>query len=135
MASDTATKDSLGPPSGGAPPQPPGPPDQACDASRSSSEIAGNQSDNQADDQTDMPPGGQHRRPQTPKRDVDLTGLLMPAEKHELGMLVAKITDGMQRHIYRVFDSTGIDTPKDSPPSFWSKLPANLRDLTLSLGG
>lgn len=81
-----------------------------------------------------MPPGG-HRRPHTPKREADLSGLLNGAEKHELSMLTAKITDGMQRQIYRVFDSTGVDTPKDSPPSFWSKLPANLRDFTLSVGG
>ncbi|KAH8903947.1 DUF726-domain-containing protein [Coniochaeta sp. PMI_546] len=81
-----------------------------------------------------MPPAG-HRRPHTPKREADLSSLLNGAEKHELNMLIAKITDGMQRQIYRVFDSTGVDTPKDSPPSFWSKLPANLRDFTLGVGG
>jgi hypothetical protein len=41
----------------------------------------------------------------------------------------------MQRQIYRVYDSTGVDSPKDSPPSFWSKLPANLRDFTLGVSG
>jgi hypothetical protein len=81
-----------------------------------------------------MPPGG-NRRPQTPKREADLSGLLNGTEKHELTMLIAKITDGMQRQIYRVFDSTGVDTPKDTPPSFWSKLPANLRDFSLNVGG
>lgn len=127
MAGDT--KDSLPPPSGDAADA-----DPSWEASRSSSEHTGNRSDNQTDDQADMPPAG-HRRPHTPKREADLSSLLNGAEKHELSMLIAKITDGMQRQIYRVFDSTGVDTPKDSPPSFWSKLPANLRDFTLGVGG
>lgn len=123
------TKDKLPPPSGDAAVSKP-----SYDAPRTSSENAGNQSDNLTDVQTDMPPGG-NRRPHAPKREADLSGLLNGAEKHELSMLIAKITDGMQRQIYRVFDSTGVDTPKDSPPSFWSKLPSNLRDFTLSVGG
>jgi hypothetical protein len=135
MAGDT--KESLPPPSGDA-----AVPDPSYEASRSSTENAGNpsdcqtgnQSDNPTDEQTDMPPGG-NRRPHTPKREADLSGLLNGAEKHELSMLIAKITDGMQRQIYRVFDSTGVDTSKDSPPSFWSKLPSNLRDFTLGVGG
>lgn len=131
MAGDT--KDSLPPPSGDAAVAEP-----SLDTARSSSENTpaentGNQSDNQTDDQTDMPPGGRGR-PHTPKREADLSGLLNGAEKHELSMLIAKITDGMQRQIYRVFDSTGVDEPKDEPPSFWSKLPANLRDFTLGVG-
>ncbi|KAB5585358.1 hypothetical protein GE09DRAFT_1233748 [Coniochaeta sp. 2T2.1] len=132
------TKDTLPPPSGDAAVS-----DLNIDTAPSSPENPGspsgkqadsNQSDNQAaEDQTDMPPGGRGR-PHTPKREADLSGLLNGAEKHELSMLIAKITDGMQRQIYRVFDSTGVDTPKDSPPSFWSKLPANLRDFTLGVG-
>lgn len=123
------TKDSLPQPSGAAAVA-----DPSYEASRSSSDNAGNQSDNLTDEQTDMPPGG-NRRLHPPKREADLSGLLNGAEKHELSMLIAKIIDGMQRQIYRVFDSTGVDTPKDSPPSFWSKLPSNLRDFTLSVGG
>lgn len=124
MAGDT--KDLSRPPAGDPPAA-----KQSWETSRSSSEN--NQSDQQAEDQPDMPPGG-HRRPHTPKREADLSGFLTGNEKHELSMLVSKITDGMQRQIYRVFDSTGVDTPDDQPSGFWGKLPANLRDLSLSMG-
>lgn len=103
---------------------------QSLEASRSSSDN-NYQSDSQTEEQPDMPPGAGSRRPRTPKREADLSGFLTGNEKHELSMLIAKITDGMQRQIYRVFDSTGVDNSKDSPPSFWSKLPASLRDFSL----
>lgn len=105
---------------------------QSWETSRSSSDN--NQSDQQSEDQPDMPPGGNSRRPQTPKREADLSGFLNGNEKHELSLLVAKVTDGMQRNILRVFDSTGIDTTEEEPSGFWGKLPANLRDLSLSMG-
>ncbi|KAL1881979.1 hypothetical protein VTK73DRAFT_3308 [Phialemonium thermophilum] len=80
----------------------------------------------------EMPPGGS-RRPRTPRREVDLSSVLTAGEKNELSLLVSKITDRMQQQITRVFDATGVGDPqKNSPPSFWSKLPANLRDLSLS---
>lgn len=126
MAADT--KDSAKLPTGAGDP-PAG--KQSWETSRSSSDN--NQSDQQTDDQLDMPPGG-HRRPHTPKREADLSGFLTSNEKHELSQLVSKITDGMQRQIYRVFDSTGVDKSPEESSSFWGKLPASLRDLSLSAG-
>ncbi|KAK0705023.1 hypothetical protein B0H67DRAFT_498366 [Lasiosphaeris hirsuta] len=85
------------------------------------------------DDSTvDMAPGGK-QRPNTPKREVDLSSLLTVAERNELVSFVAKATDTVQKQICQVFDSTGIiDNPGLSRISYWSKLPAHLRDLSLS---
>ncbi|KAK3343804.1 hypothetical protein B0T25DRAFT_308100 [Lasiosphaeria hispida] len=84
------------------------------------------------DDSTiDMAPGGK-QRPNTPKREVDLSSLLTVAERNELISFVTKATDTVQKQICQVFDSTGIiDNPGLSRISFWSKLPAHLRDLSL----
>ncbi|KAK0740581.1 hypothetical protein B0T18DRAFT_418280 [Schizothecium vesticola] len=83
------------------------------------------------DTPSDMPPNGR-QRPNTPKRDVDLSVLLTASEKTELVSFVAKVTDNMQRQIVHVFDSTGInDSAIPTRISFWSRLPAHLRDLTL----
>lgn len=80
----------------------------------------------------DMAPGGRPR-PNTPKRDVDLSALLTPVEKTELALFIAKVTDTMQKHIVHVFDSTGIDDNTAPIRSgFWARLPAHLKDLTLS---
>ncbi|KAK1830802.1 hypothetical protein QBC39DRAFT_353337 [Podospora conica] len=79
----------------------------------------------------DMPPNGR-QRPNTPKRDVDLSILLTVPEKVELVSFIAKVTDNMQRQIVHVFDSTGInDSAIPTRISFWSRFPAHLRDLTL----
>lgn len=104
---------------------------QSWETSHSSSDN--NQSDQYTDDQLDMPPGGQ-RRPHTPKREADLSGFLTSNEKQELCQLVSRITDGMQRQIYRTFDSSGVDKSPEESSSFWGKLPASLRDLSLNAG-
>ncbi|KAK3946207.1 hypothetical protein QBC46DRAFT_335646 [Diplogelasinospora grovesii] len=80
----------------------------------------------------DMAPRNKSSRPSTPKQEVDLSKLLNPAEKGELIALVNKVTDGMQKQIVQVFDSTGVDGDAGTArPSFWSKLPAHLKDLSL----
>ena len=83
------------------------------------------------DSAVDMAPSGRGR-PNTPKRDVDLSSLLAPAEKAELLSLITKTTDTIQQHIIRVFDSTGIDD--NAAPvrvSMWARLPTYLQDLSL----
>jgi len=83
------------------------------------------------DNSADMPPGGK-QRPNTPKRDVDLSSLLSLGEKTELVLFIGRATDTMQKHIIQVFDSTGLDD--NTPPcrtSTWARLPAHLRDLSL----
>lgn len=58
--------------------------------------------------------------------------MLSGNEKNELLLLVTKITDKMQHQIIQAFDSSGVgDDKQNAPPSFWSKLPAKLRDLSL----
>ena len=85
------------------------------------------------DTTSEMPPNGR-QRPNPPKRDVDLSALLTAPEKAELVSFVAKVTDNMQRQIVHVFDSTGIDDSAiPTRISFWSRLPAHLRDLTLGV--
>ncbi|KAK0639282.1 hypothetical protein B0T16DRAFT_432161 [Cercophora newfieldiana] len=82
-----------------------------------------------SDGSADMAP---KPRPNTPKRDVDLTSVLTLGEKIELVSLVGKSIDTMQKHIIQVFDSTGLD--ENTLPcrdSYWTRLPAHLRDLSL----
>lgn len=79
----------------------------------------------------EMAPGGR-RRSHTPKREADLSGFLTSDEKPELIALVTRITDKMQDQITQAFDSSGVgDDKQNAPPSFWSNLPAKLKDLSL----
>ncbi|KAJ9149285.1 DUF726-domain-containing protein [Pleurostoma richardsiae] len=50
-----------------------------------------------------MPPGG-GRRPATPKREADLTGLLTPGQKAELVQLVTRVTDRLYKQLNDIFD-------------------------------
>lgn len=105
-------------------PRPSSPADQTTSTSKQPTAATG-------DTPSEMPPNGR-QRPNTPKRDVDLSILLTHSEKTELVSFVAKVTDNMQRQIVHVFDSTGInDSAIPTRISFWSRLPAHLRDLTL----
>ncbi|KAK0613832.1 hypothetical protein B0T14DRAFT_539541 [Immersiella caudata] len=70
-------------------------------------------------------------RPNTPKRDVDLSSLLTPGDKIELVSLICKSTDTMHQHINLVFDSTLNDSNPPCRSSHWARLPASLRDLSL----
>jgi hypothetical protein len=82
-----------------------------------------------SDGPADMP---SRPRPNTPKRDVDLSSLLTLSDKIELVSFIGKATDTMQKHIIQVFDSTGLDD--SNPPcrnSSWARLPLHLRDLSL----
>jgi hypothetical protein len=82
-----------------------------------------------------MPSGGS-RRPNTPKREADLSSLLTGSEKNELALLVTKITDTMQKQISHGFDSVAAgDLAEKGPPSFWNKLPEKLKDLSLTHHG
>ncbi|KAK1754307.1 DUF726-domain-containing protein [Echria macrotheca] len=82
------------------------------------------------DSSADMAPGGRPR-PNTPKRDVDLSSLLTVPEKTELVLFAGKVTDSMQKQIIQVFDSTGVNDQTATRISFWARLPAHLRDFTL----
>ncbi|KAK4166207.1 hypothetical protein QBC43DRAFT_377493 [Cladorrhinum sp. PSN259] len=81
----------------------------------------------------EMPPNG-HKRPNTPKREADLTALLNVNEKTEVVSLMSRLTDLMQKHITLLFDMILAD--ESSPPpmreSSWNKLPTHLKDLTLN---
>ncbi|KAK3983823.1 hypothetical protein QBC44DRAFT_254268 [Cladorrhinum sp. PSN332] len=81
----------------------------------------------------EMPPNG-NKRPNTPKKEADLTALLTINEKNEIVSLMSRLTDLMQKHITLLFDI--VPTDDSSPPpmreSSWNKLPTHLRDLTLN---
>ncbi|KAK4455015.1 hypothetical protein QBC34DRAFT_391320 [Podospora aff. communis PSN243] len=82
-----------------------------------------------SDGPADMP---SRPRPNTPKRDVDLSSLLSLSDKIELVSFIGKATETMHKHIIQVFDSTGLDD--SNPPcrtSYWARLPLHLRDLSL----
>ena len=100
--------------------------------SSSTTEASSSKQPATADSSADMAPSGK-LRPNTPKRDVDLSSLLNVAEKAELVTFVSKATDTMQKHITQVFDSTGIDDSANIlRPSLWPRLPFHLRDMSLT---
>ena len=84
------------------------------------------------DNSSEMAPGGKPR-PNTPKREADFSALLTNGEKVELTSLINKASDSIQKHIIHVFDSTSTEeTTKPIRVSFWSGLPARLRDLNIA---
>ncbi|KAK0615828.1 hypothetical protein B0T17DRAFT_357175 [Bombardia bombarda] len=83
------------------------------------------------DNDLEMAPGGK-QRPNTPKREVDLGAILTANEKIEFTMLLTKVIDTMQKQITQAFDSTGLDDNQPARVSFWSRLPAHLRDQSIS---
>ncbi|KAK4228954.1 hypothetical protein QBC38DRAFT_132389 [Podospora fimiseda] len=80
----------------------------------------------------EMPLNG-NKRPNTPKREADLTALLTISEKNEAVALIGKVTDLMQKHITILFDIVLTDDNSQPPmrESSWNKLPTHLKDLTL----
>jgi hypothetical protein len=79
---------------------------------------------------------GSSRRPNTPKRELDVSSILTTDQRNELVLLVARITEGMQRQLCKTFDATDADaraTPLRKP---WHTLfPNKLKDNSFSLGG
>ncbi|KAL2116959.1 hypothetical protein VTJ04DRAFT_9127 [Mycothermus thermophilus] len=80
----------------------------------------------------EMPPGGRPRNA-PPRRDADLTSLLVHADKVEITALITTLTDSMLQRIIRLFDPSTGDSNAPTPRiDFWSQLPTHLKDLSLN---
>lgn len=79
----------------------------------------------------EMPPHARPR-PNTPKREADLSSLLNPTDKAELTALINWLTDAMLKHVIQLFDpvSPGANA-QPSRITFWGKLPSYLKDHSL----